>query len=350
MTTDSQPCVTVSIPTYNRAHLLQDAIESVLNQSLRDVEIFVSDNASTDDTRSAVASFDDPRVHYVRNKSNIGHLANMSRGLRLGSAPFVTILPDDDIMLPGNLERKVALLERQADIGLVHSASLLMHVGAGGDVVEKKTFFTGGTEDAIENAAVVLRRLLADSYWINFPTAVIRRSLIGDAHFDQADGLADDLGMMLRLVRRLDGVGYIADPLVALRMHSGAVSTGAGFHELHGQVFMPTVAAIENIRKARERFLRDYGRELQDVNALRSSSRRWIRYMLLEIVKWRSRPSPSALFNFRLILAAARVEPTVLIAPEGRSLVRRALRLSVRSAVGSPGRTLYRRIHGRSRA
>jgi glycosyltransferase involved in cell wall biosynthesis len=97
----------VTIPTYNRAHLLREAIRSVLSQSVTDLEFVVSDNASTDDTAAAVASFDDSRIHYVRNDTNLGHLVNMSRGFQLGTAPFVTILPDDDIMLPESLKRKV---------------------------------------------------------------------------------------------------------------------------------------------------------------------------------------------------------------------------------------------------
>src|SRR5688572_23564901 len=105
------PLVTVTIPTYNRAHLLGPAIESVLAQSLQDVEIFISDNASTDETQKVVEGIDDPRVHYVRNERNLGVHANLSRGFTLGSAPYVCVLPDDDAMLPRNLERKVAMLK-----------------------------------------------------------------------------------------------------------------------------------------------------------------------------------------------------------------------------------------------
>jgi glycosyltransferase involved in cell wall biosynthesis len=117
--------------------MLGDAIRSVLDQSFTNFEVFVSDNASTDDTAEVVASFDDPRVRYVRNDTNLGPLANMSRGFALGEAPLVTILPDDDLMLPGCLERKVRLLEEDTRIGLVHSAYWLVHLGPGNAVWEK---------------------------------------------------------------------------------------------------------------------------------------------------------------------------------------------------------------------
>ena len=61
------PTATVCIPTYNRSGLLRASLQSVLWQSLRDVEVIVSDNASTDDTEDVVRSLRDPRVIYHRN-------------------------------------------------------------------------------------------------------------------------------------------------------------------------------------------------------------------------------------------------------------------------------------------
>src|SRR6185436_15663072 len=59
------PVFSVVIPTYNRSDLLRQAVESVLAQTLDDLEVVVSDNHSTDDTRDVIAGFDDPRVRYV---------------------------------------------------------------------------------------------------------------------------------------------------------------------------------------------------------------------------------------------------------------------------------------------
>ena len=341
MTDRNMPRITVTIPTYNRAHLLPDAIRSVLEQSVTDLEVFVSDNASTDDTASVVASFEDPRIHYVRNETNVGHLANMSKGFRLGTAPFVTILPDDDVMLPGNLERKVALLEQHPDVGLAHSSAKLVHVGQDNEVLRTNVNYTGGEQDAVESASRVLRKMIGDSYWINFPTAVIRRSYVGDARFESADGLADDLGVFLRLVHRMDSIAYIAEPLVALRMHAETVSTDAGFHEFHGAAFIPTYTAIANIKNVRERFLSQHGASMYDATELRASSRRWIRGMLLQVAKWRADPEQPASANLRLLAGAMRIDPGVIATREG-------VRLFVTSVVGSKGRSVIRRIAGKA--
>ncbi len=74
--TRQQPAVTVCIPTYNRRELLSRSLQSVLDQSLEDAEIIISDNASTDDTEEYVRSIGDPRVRYSRLPSNIGLFGN----------------------------------------------------------------------------------------------------------------------------------------------------------------------------------------------------------------------------------------------------------------------------------
>ena len=68
------PKVTVCLPTYNRAHYLREAIESVLSQTFQDFELLICDNASTDETSEVVKSFRDARIRYVRHSRNINRV------------------------------------------------------------------------------------------------------------------------------------------------------------------------------------------------------------------------------------------------------------------------------------
>jgi len=68
------PIFSVIIPTYNRAHALGQAIRSVLSQTCQDFEIIVVDDGSTDDTKTVVVSFADPRIHYIHNRTRAGGL------------------------------------------------------------------------------------------------------------------------------------------------------------------------------------------------------------------------------------------------------------------------------------
>ena len=92
------PRVTVFIPTYNRAGLLPEAIKSVLGQTYDDFKLVVSDNASDDSTPEIVASFDDPRLEYVRQPENLGLLGNHNWFLQRIETDYALILPDDDLV------------------------------------------------------------------------------------------------------------------------------------------------------------------------------------------------------------------------------------------------------------
>lgn len=102
--------VTVCIPTYNRAELLREAIQSVLAQTYLDWELLVSDNASTDHTAEVVAAFKDARIHYYRQPENIGMMPNFRSAIEKVSTEWVALLPDDDQFLPEHLEVALAAL------------------------------------------------------------------------------------------------------------------------------------------------------------------------------------------------------------------------------------------------
>ena len=102
--------VTVGIPTFNRADLLRETIESVLGQTYRNFRVIVSDNASTDETQEVVASVSDARLEYVRADKNIGMIGNFNRLIKLTDTEFLMLLPDDDCLHPDYLRSVVEVL------------------------------------------------------------------------------------------------------------------------------------------------------------------------------------------------------------------------------------------------
>ena len=71
----NKPTVSIIIPTYNRKLLIGRSIRSVLNQTYRDFELIIVDDASTDNTEEVVSSFNDERIKYVRHEKNKGEAA-----------------------------------------------------------------------------------------------------------------------------------------------------------------------------------------------------------------------------------------------------------------------------------
>lgn len=117
----NSPRVTVAIPTCNRARYLSEAIESVLAQTLADHILLILDNGSDDDTQEVVKSFEDPRIRYIRHERNIGIVANWNQAITHCTTEYLTVLGDDDRLLPEFLSRSVAALDSDVRIGFTFS-------------------------------------------------------------------------------------------------------------------------------------------------------------------------------------------------------------------------------------
>lgn len=96
----TNPCVSIGLPTYNRMSTLREAIESVLGQSHSNLELVISDNASSDDTQSVCEEYagKDSRVRYIRQLENIGMARNFNAVLSAATSDFFIWISDDDRM------------------------------------------------------------------------------------------------------------------------------------------------------------------------------------------------------------------------------------------------------------
>lgn len=109
--------VSVIIPTYNRAHLLPAALESVLSQSHPDVEVIVIDDGSTDDTKTVIQPFLDRIVYFETENGGPAHARNI--GMRAATGRYIAFLDSDDRYLPGKLELQAAFMDSFPEVGLV---------------------------------------------------------------------------------------------------------------------------------------------------------------------------------------------------------------------------------------
>jgi glycosyltransferase involved in cell wall biosynthesis len=185
------PRVSVIVPTFNRAGLLRQALDSVQMQSLSDWECLVVDDGSTDQTPDVVGARAeaDPRIRAVP----IEHGGTPGRGRNAGIAgsrgELVAFLDDDDEWMPGKLERQVSLLDAEPDAGLVFS-----RVERFGD--------EHGPWPRVLPEKPGLRALLAYNF-IACSTVVARRTALERAGpFDESLPFAQDFDLWLRILRR----------------------------------------------------------------------------------------------------------------------------------------------------
>jgi len=113
--------LTVVIPTWNRAHLVCDAIDSALNQG--DVEVIVVDDASSDNTTELVTRIYGDRVRLLRLSERSGAGAARNVGVALASGEFVGFLDSDDVWLPGKLDAELRVFQQFPDAEAVFSDS-----------------------------------------------------------------------------------------------------------------------------------------------------------------------------------------------------------------------------------
>jgi hypothetical protein len=116
------PRASLIITTHNRPHLLPRAVASAV-ASARDVEIIVVDDASQDQTREVCQSL--TGIRYVRVERNQRVAGARNIGLMMATTPFIGFLDDDDVRLPGSLDRQLDVLEAHPEAGLIYSQMML---------------------------------------------------------------------------------------------------------------------------------------------------------------------------------------------------------------------------------
>lgn len=116
-----EPLLSILIYTYNYGRFLGEAVESVLAQKFGDFELFVIDNASTDNTRDVMQNYRDDRLQYVVNPRNmgVGYSIDLFHHQK-ARGKYIRLFCADDVLIPDILEEQVKVLDRFRTVGLVN--------------------------------------------------------------------------------------------------------------------------------------------------------------------------------------------------------------------------------------
>lgn len=106
----NNPEISVCIPVYNGELFIEEAIDSVLSQGFTNFELIIIDNNSTDKTVDRVKKYNDPRIRLLLNEKNIGLIPNWNKAIENSKGRYIKILPADDFIYPGCLEKQVEIL------------------------------------------------------------------------------------------------------------------------------------------------------------------------------------------------------------------------------------------------
>jgi len=207
-------CVSVVIPTYNRAHLLARAIHSVLTQTFSDFELIVVDDGSTDHTVEVVQSVRDPRMRLVRLDRNCGAGRARNAGIQAARGEWVAFLDSDDEWLPRKLELQMARLYSCDD-----RRSTVVYCPC--------DQYDGSTKRTIPSPGELHEGDIFDHLLMNRrpPTAsafIVKRSpLLAVGGFDEGFPASHDIDLWLRLAQSSNHFVAVREVLVVKHNHFG---------------------------------------------------------------------------------------------------------------------------------
>jgi glycosyltransferase involved in cell wall biosynthesis len=188
-----KPKISVIMPVHNRADVLPRAIRSVLDQRLRDFELIVVDDGSSDASAEVARSFADDRIRVIEQGENRGGNAARNAGVRAAEAPLIAFLDSDDTYLPEKLEWVVGEFKRRPELDLlVDSFVKVQPPGSARPRVERKNPVIHGRE--LFRKALFTRQL-----WKATPSITVRRETIDRAgDFDQSLKRLQDFDFLIR--------------------------------------------------------------------------------------------------------------------------------------------------------
>lgn len=204
------PTVTVIIPTHNDGAFIEGALESVLNQTFRDVEIIVVNDGSTDDTEQRLAKFRDRIIYHFQDCR--GPSASRNWAIRAAQSPLVAFLDADDLWFPSKLERQVRFALGNPKYGIITTDVEWFNEGGVTNPSLKSRY-------PISNG-FVMKQLLFDN-WITTSAVMVRRECFGLAGwFDEEPGIFGEDWLMWVKIAAQYPVQFLDEVLTRRRVRS----------------------------------------------------------------------------------------------------------------------------------
>lgn len=214
--TTSAPRVSVIVSTFNGQRYIRRTIEALLCQTLRDLELIIVDDGSTDDTRRIIRGIEDDRIVLLHNDRNLGIAASQNRALSFAKGGYIALQDHDDLSVPGRLELQASFLDRNPNTAVVGSSALVVD-----ELGSTVSLWTVPLQD------VDLRwRLLFGNPFLH-TSLMLRRAAIDHVGWyceEECYRFAEDYELLSRLASAYQ-MANMSAPLVSWRSHTASASS-----------------------------------------------------------------------------------------------------------------------------
>lgn len=243
----SIPLISVVIPSKNRADFLLKAIESVLTQTFKNIEIIIVDDGSDEPVSSLIDQKFGSKVTCLRHEESKGAPAARNTGIKYAHGDYVAFLDDDDVWLPEKLERQLNVFAKNPTAGLVFCGEKIV---CGKHIVKTRM----GNWDADGPQKILLSNVVGGT-----STVLIRSEFLDSHLFDEDLPSCQDWDLFVRLSQQHQ-FAVVADPLVIRAIHGAQISSALNKRILGREMFYAKHAELfETSPKAHSQMLRRLG-------------------------------------------------------------------------------------------
>ncbi len=207
-----QGLISVIIPTYNRKDLILRSVNSVLEQTYKEIEVIVVDDASDDGTIEIFKNHEDPRVHFYHYDKNMGACYARNYGVNKAKGEYIAFQDSDDIWDPKKLEKQLSyLLKSDADLvfcGLIRK-------------MDEKKFYVP-LDDFNENGDIIEQLLIRNS--ISTQTMLMKNKIFEEVHFDESLARYQDWDFSLQVALAGYKIAYLPEALVECEVSEDCIT------------------------------------------------------------------------------------------------------------------------------
>lgn len=215
------PEVSVVMPCYNHESYICKSVESVLNQTFRDLELIIIDDGSEDRSAALITDYSrrDSRVKALIHKDNRGIVKTVNNGLEAASGDYIALASSDDLWMPEKLEKQMEILKENRNVVVWTEA----------DVIDENDNDTDQlwtqrckAEERNKNGDIYFDLLLGN--FVTSQSIIFARDALKDIRLDTSLAYANDYKFVLDLSKKYR-YRFISEPLIKYRVHSGNISS-----------------------------------------------------------------------------------------------------------------------------
>lgn len=212
-----QPLVSIIMSVYNGEVFLQQAIDSILNQTYKNLQFIIVDDCSNESTKKILLSIKDERVEILYNIVQLGLTKNLNSCLAYCKGKYIARMDADDISLPYRIEKQVAFLEHYNHLA-----------GTAGwiELIDEKGNIKGAWDDDRQyNSEKELAAIMPKKNVIAHPTIMIRSNILKQYKYNESQKHSQDWDLWLRLFADGLMIKKVQEVLLQYRVHSSSVTS-----------------------------------------------------------------------------------------------------------------------------